>query len=54
MAPRPRLEYADAVYHVMDRGDCGEDMLLDPEDRRCYPRTFCCDLGKGLRCALSL
>jgi len=40
MARRPRLEYAGAVYHVMDRGDRGEDIFLDPEDRRRFLRTL--------------
>ena len=39
MARRPRLEYAGAVYHVMDRGDRGEDIFLDPEDRHRFLRT---------------
>jgi len=40
MARRPRLEYPGAVYHVMDRGDRGEDIFLDPEDRRRFLRTL--------------
>lgn len=40
MARRPRVEYAGAVYHVMDRGDRGEDIFLDPEDRRRFLRTL--------------
>jgi REP element-mobilizing transposase RayT len=34
MARKPRLEYAGAVYHVMDRGDRSEDIFHDHEDRR--------------------
>lgn len=34
MARRPRLEYAGAVYHVMDRGDRSEPIFHDHEDRR--------------------
>lgn len=40
MARRPRLEYAGAVYHVMDRGDRGEDIFLDPEDHRRFLLTL--------------
>jgi len=34
MPRKPRLEYAGAVYHVMDRGDRSEDIFHDHEDRR--------------------
>ena len=40
MARRPRLEYAGAVYHVMDRGDRGEDIFLDPEDHHRFLLTL--------------
>lgn len=40
MARRPRLEYAGAVYHVMDRGDRGEDIFADHEDRQRFLRTL--------------
>ena len=33
--PRPlRIEYAGAIYHVMNRGDRREDIFEDDEDRR--------------------
>jgi putative transposase len=32
--PRPlRVEYADALYHVMSRGDRREDIFVDDLDR---------------------
>ena len=40
MARRPRLEYAGAFYHVMDRGDRREDIFLDTEDRRRFLLTL--------------
>jgi REP element-mobilizing transposase RayT len=40
MPRRPRLEYHGAVYHVMDRGDRGEDIFVDPEDRQRFLRTL--------------
>jgi REP element-mobilizing transposase RayT len=40
MPRRPRLEYHVAVYHVMDRGDRGEDIFSDSEDRRRFLRTL--------------
>jgi putative transposase len=40
MARRPRMEYAGAVYHVMDRGDRREDIFVDAEDRRRFLRTL--------------
>jgi hypothetical protein len=29
-----RLEYRRAIYHVMNRGDRGEDMFRDDQDRK--------------------
>jgi len=40
MPRRPRLEYAGAVYHVMDRGDRSEDIFVDHEDRQRFLRTL--------------
>ena len=34
MARQLRLEYAGAIYHVMNRGDRQEAIFLDAEDRR--------------------
>ncbi len=36
----PRIEYAGAVYHVMCRGDRGEDVFSDADDRRCFLATL--------------
>ena len=33
MARKPRIEYAGAVYHVMRRGDHGEAIFQDDQDR---------------------
>ncbi len=35
-----RIEYAGAIYHVMNRGDRGEDIFFDDEDRRRFLRTL--------------
>lgn len=35
-----RIEYAGAIYHVMNRGDQGEDIFFDNEDRRKFLRTL--------------
>jgi putative transposase len=34
MARRPRIEFAGAVYHVMSRGNRGETIFHDDDDRR--------------------
>ena len=34
MARKPRIEFAGAVYHVISRGDRGEEIYEDDEDRR--------------------
>jgi putative transposase len=36
MARKPRIEYAGAVYHVISRGDRGEAIYQDDEDRRLF------------------
>ncbi len=41
MARKLRVEYAGAVYHVMNRGDRQEPIFRDDEDRR----RFLCTLG---------
>lgn len=33
MARKPRIQYAGAVYHVMNRGDRRQDIFLDDRDR---------------------
>lgn len=35
-----RIEYAGAIYHVMNRGDRGEDIFLDDHDRRKFLATL--------------
>ena len=44
MARKLRLEYAGAIYHVMDRGDRREDIFWDDEDRERFMETLdeCC------------
>ena len=39
MPRQPRLEYAGAVYHVMNRGDRREAIFRDDEDRRGFLET---------------
>jgi len=36
MARKPRIEFAGAVYHVISRGDRGEAIYQDDEDRRVF------------------
>jgi REP element-mobilizing transposase RayT len=36
MARKPRIEFAGAVYHVISRGDRGEAIYQDDEDRRLF------------------
>jgi len=36
MARKPRIEFAGAVYHVISRGDRGEEIYQDDEDRRLF------------------
>ena len=40
MPRSPRIEYADAVYHVMSRGMRGENIFLDDRDREIFLRTL--------------
>ena len=35
-----RIEYAGAIYHVMNRGDQGEDIFFDDHDRRSFLKTL--------------
>ena len=34
MARKPRIEFAGAVYHVLRRGNHGENIYQDDEDRK--------------------
>ena len=40
MARKLRVEYPDAVYHVMNRGDRREPIFRDDEDRRQFITTW--------------
>lgn len=40
MARQPRIEFAGAFYHVMCRGDRGERICEDDEDRHMFVRTL--------------
>ena len=39
MARKLRVEYPGAIYHVLNRGDRREAIVLDDEDRRCFLDT---------------
>jgi len=40
MPRKLRVEYAGAMYHVMSRGDQGEDIFLDDVDRQDFIKTL--------------
>ncbi|MFZ4778245.1 MAG: transposase [Terrimicrobiaceae bacterium] len=40
MPRKPRVEYAGAVYHVMDRGDRLETIFRDDADRELFLKTL--------------
>lgn len=40
MPRKPRVEYAGAIYHVMSRGNRGDPIYLDDEDRRTFIDTL--------------
>jgi REP element-mobilizing transposase RayT len=40
MPRKPRLEYPGAIYHVMNRGDRREDIVLDDDDRQRFAETL--------------
>lgn len=44
MARRPRIEYAGAVYHLMNRGDHGEEVYKDRNDYEIFVKCLedCC------------
>ncbi len=49
--PRPlRIEYPDAIYHVMNRGDHREDIFRDDDDRQ----RFVYALGESWPLGLSV
>ena len=40
MPRKLRVEYPDAIYHVMSRGDRREDIFLDDVDRQDFIKTL--------------
>jgi putative transposase len=40
MPRAPRIEFAGAIYHVMNRGDHLEPIVLDERDRSSFVRTL--------------
>ena len=40
MARQPRIEFEGAAYHVMSRGNHGEDVFLGDDDRRIFLDTL--------------
>src|SRR6266403_3065467 len=40
MPRKLRVEYEGAIYHVMNRGDRGEPIFLDEEDRQSFLQTL--------------
>ena len=40
MARKPRIEYEGAVYHVMCRGNAGDDIFADDKDRMIFMQTL--------------
>jgi len=40
MPRKLRVEYPDAIYHVMSRGDRREDIYLDDVDRHDFLKTL--------------
>jgi putative transposase len=48
MARKLRVEYAGAIYHVMNRGDRREPIFKDDQDRHCFLSTLgeACDKTK--------
>ena len=40
MARKPRIEFAGAVYHILSRGDHGENIYQDDEDRKGFLRCL--------------
>jgi hypothetical protein len=40
MPPQMKVEYAAAIYHVLNRGGRREDIFLDDVDRQDFPKTL--------------
>jgi putative transposase len=47
MARKPRVEYAGAIYHVMNRGDRREPIFKEDKDRQCFLATLSEVCGKA-------
>jgi hypothetical protein len=46
MTGQPRFEYAGAVYHVMARGEGGDEVFVSQDDRKAFsfpPRANPCN-----------
>jgi putative transposase len=46
MGRKPRIQYAGAIYHVMNRGDHQERIGCDEEDRMGFVATLAEGCGK--------
>src|ERR1043165_8088404 len=46
MARRLRVQYAGAIYHLINRGDRREAIFKDEQDRKCFLETFSEACGK--------
>ena len=40
MPRKLRIQYEGAIYHLMNRGDHGEDIFLDDDDRELFLKTL--------------
>jgi len=47
MARKLRVEYAGAIYHVMNRGDRRELIFMDDADRQRFVETLGEETGSG-------
>ena len=50
MARKLRIEYAGAIYHLMNRGDRREPIFRDDADRQRFVNTLDEACGKTARC----
>jgi REP-associated tyrosine transposase len=48
MPRKARIEFAGAVYHVLDRGDRREPIFRDDEDHERFLRTLGEATGRGV------
>ena len=47
MVRKLRVEYAGAIYHVMNRGDRRERIFMDDADRQRFVETLGKETGSG-------